>query len=176
MMLNKNTIHSVSEPLETLGITHERPEETSPDAQRAVNVLAVSPHEDDHVSLRGILSHSSWQLCTARLWREAQAHLASRRFSVVVAEAELPDADWRRVLADLSKASDSPVLVVSSRAADERLWAEVLNLGAYDLLVKPFDPTEVSRVVGLAWLNWKHAMEAARKPLRHPDLALASGM
>jgi DNA-binding response OmpR family regulator len=76
----------------------------------------------------------------------------------------------------LSKLPDSPVLIVSSRTADERLWAEVLNLGAYDVLVKPFDPTEVSRVVGLAWLNWKHAFEARRKPCRQPGLALASGM
>jgi DNA-binding response OmpR family regulator len=46
----------------------------------------------------------------------------------------------------------------------------VLNLGAYDLLMKPFDLTEVFRVVSLAWRHWKndcermHAMlpEAAR--------------
>jgi hypothetical protein len=39
---------------------------------------------------------------------------------------------------------------VSSRVADDRLWAEVLNLGGYDLLTNPFAPAEVSRVVDLA--------------------------
>jgi DNA-binding NtrC family response regulator len=43
---------------------------------------------------------------------------------------------------------------VTSRAADERLWAEALNLGAYDVLAKPFDPTEVCRIVSLAWMHW----------------------
>jgi DNA-binding response OmpR family regulator len=34
--------------------------------------------------------------------------------------------------------------------ADERLWAEVLNLGAYDLLAKPFDVREVLHAVTTA--------------------------
>jgi FixJ family two-component response regulator len=37
-----------------------------------------------------------------------------------------------------------------SRHADERLWAEVLNLGGYDLLAKPLEGDEVSRVVEMA--------------------------
>jgi DNA-binding response OmpR family regulator len=41
-------------------------------------------------------------------------------------------------------------LIVTDRAADEALWAEVLNLGGFDVLAQPFDPTEVSRVVASA--------------------------
>jgi DNA-binding response OmpR family regulator len=48
---------------------------------------------------------------------------------------------------------------VTSRVADDSLWAEVLNLGAYDLLMKPFDLTEVFRVVSLAWRHWKNDCE-----------------
>ena len=42
-------------------------------------------------------------------------------------------------------------MIVTSRLADDRLWAEVLNLGGYDVLAKPFDASEVARVVGTAW-------------------------
>jgi DNA-binding response OmpR family regulator len=45
-------------------------------------------------------------------------------------------------------------MVVASRLADERLWAEVLNLGGYDLLVKPFNSIEVIRSMSLAWQRW----------------------
>ena len=38
--------------------------------------------------------------------------------------------------------------------ADERLWAEALNLGAYDVLAKPFGRTEAMRVVAAAWRAW----------------------
>ena len=44
-------------------------------------------------------------------------------------------------------------------ATVERLWAEALNLGAYDVLAKPYDPTEVVRSVSLAWLQWTSRRE-----------------
>ncbi len=43
-----------------------------------------------------------------------------------------------------------PPLIVSSCLADDRLWVEVLDLGGYDLLMKPFTPVEVMRVVEMA--------------------------
>jgi hypothetical protein len=44
---------------------------------------------------------------------------------------------------------------VFSRLADEYLWAEVLQLGGYDVLLKPFEEEEVARVALAAWLSWK---------------------
>ena len=43
-----------------------------------------------------------------------------------------------------------PLQIVTSRLANDRLWAEALNLGAYDVLPRPFDPAEVLRSVGMA--------------------------
>jgi len=56
---------------------------------------------------------------------------------------------------------DQPELIVTSRLADDRLWAEALNLGAYDVLAKPFNRDEVLRSLSLAWLSWhrKHATD-----------------
>jgi DNA-binding response OmpR family regulator len=48
-----------------------------------------------------------------------------------------------------------PLLVVTSRVADDRLWSEVLNLGGYDVLAKPLNTKEVFHVAGLAWMSWK---------------------
>jgi len=45
-------------------------------------------------------------------------------------------------------------LIVTSRLADECLWAEALNIGAYDVLAKPFDRNEVRRSESLACLHW----------------------
>jgi hypothetical protein len=52
-------------------------------------------------------------------------------------------------------------MIVTSRLADERLWAEVLNLGGYHLLAKPFDASEVVRVVGTAWPGSGKTSEAS---------------
>ena len=48
-------------------------------------------------------------------------------------------------------------LVVTARLADDQLWAQALNLGAYDVLAKPFDEQEVIRTLSLAWIHWAHS-------------------
>lgn len=131
--------------------------------ERVVTVLVISPYEEDHIALRNIFSHSNWILRTARTWREAQDGLATDTAPVVVSEACLPDADWQDVFTGLESAPGRPLLVVTSRLADERLWGEVLNLGGYDVLMKPFDHTEVVRVLGLAWLNWRNSRDTAER-------------
>jgi DNA-binding NtrC family response regulator len=81
---------------------------------------------------------------------------------VVITDRRLTDgASWKDVLRSLDRHLNRPQLIVADRLADEALWAEVLNLGGYDLLVSPFDPTELYRVVTLAWEF--RAREIARK-------------
>jgi hypothetical protein len=41
-------------------------------------------------------------------------------------------------------------MLVVSRHADERLWAEVLNLGGVDVLVLAFDRDELRRALASA--------------------------
>ena len=57
----------------------------------------------------------------------------------------------------------SPFFIVTSRLADERLWVEALNVGAYDVLVKPFDVTELKRVLNSAWCEWRERHEGSTK-------------
>lgn len=151
-------------PFEPVAHPHPLSEvEVYPHPERIVSVLAVSPFEDDHVVLGNIFSHSKWHISGVRCWREALDHLSRHRAAVVVCERDLPDSDWKQVLAELGSMPDSPLLIVTSRWADDYLWAEVLNLGGYDVLMKPFDQTEVVRVVSLAWLNWKNNRDRARR-------------
>jgi FixJ family two-component response regulator len=72
------------------------------------------------------------------------------------------------MLEHISLLPDPPLLIVTSRLADARLWAEALNLGAYDVLAKPFDATQVIRIVGLAWQHWleRHKFHANRTKQR----------
>jgi DNA-binding response OmpR family regulator len=48
----------------------------------------------------------------------------------------------------------SPLLIVTSPANDHGLWAELLSLGGYDVLIKPFQTDEVLRVLGVALDFW----------------------
>ena len=144
---------------------------------KVVTVLAISPYLSDHLVLGDILAHSSWRIRFARCWRDARGMLAEAPAPVIICESQLPDASWKLVQAELACQRHAPALIVTSRIADDLLWAEVLNLGGYDVLMKPFEQSEVFRVVGLAWLNWKENRERRRRlQATAPHLALAAGM
>jgi len=84
----------------------------------------------------------------------ALAALPKHQFEVIVCERDLKPGSWKDVLEQAVILPDPPPLIVTSRLADDRLWAEALNLGAYDVLVKPFDRAETMRVVDAACRAW----------------------
>ena len=135
-------------------------------SRRVVDVLLISPFDEDHQDLRDILKHSNWQQYDARTQGEAIEFLRKNPIPVVICESELPDGAWQDVLSQLGRMQCPPLLVVTSRKTDDRLWSEALNLGAYNVLAKPLNVKEVFHVVGLAWLSWKRRWERPQEHLR----------
>ncbi len=134
-----------------------------------VTVLAVLPDAGDQGLLRGICDRSQWKLLFARTLEEAQTALQNLGIGVVVCESCLTDGRcWKDLLSHTVAMQDPPPVIVTDRLADDSLWAEVLNLGGYDLLMKPLDEEEVRRVVGLAWLSWKDQFERRATPQKGP--------
>ena len=127
----------------------------APAPEKVVTVLAISDCAEDHRWLAGTFQKTNWKLLPVHTFREAKEILESNRVPVVLCESILPDGSWKNLLNYFAQSSDEPLLVVTSRHADDRLWAEVLNLGGYDVLSKPFDHSEVVRVISAAWLQWR---------------------
>jgi two-component system chemotaxis response regulator CheY len=69
---------------------------------------------------------------------------------VVLTDAALPDGDWQGVLQIVAEAGVDIEVVVCSRLGDHKLWIDVLEQGAYDVLVEPFECEEVRRIVEAA--------------------------
>jgi DNA-binding response OmpR family regulator len=134
-------------------------EDTQAVFQRPVSVLLISPFDEDHQRLAAILKPTNWQQHGVRTLREAFAFLRENVTPVVICEGELPDGAWQDVLCKLGRMQCPPALVVTSRTADDRLWSEALNLGAYDVLAKPLNTKEVVHVAGTAWMAWKRRWE-----------------
>jgi FixJ family two-component response regulator len=65
----------------------------------------------------------------------------------------MKDGTWRDILNQVLSGAEPTPVVVTSRLADEYLWAEVLNLGGWDVLAKPFHEQEVLHVLDSAWLH-----------------------
>ena len=135
----------------------------------AGKVLSVSPIGEDHAALERICKHAlcadgkkPWQLTRTHSLESALTALRLGEFFVVMCERDLGRCSWRDLLERLRGLAHPPFLVVTSRHADDYLWAEALNLGAYDVLAKPFYATEVVRVLNLACLRWL-------RECQHPD-------
>lgn len=114
-------------------------------------VLLISSDEEDHASVRSILAHSGLTLSFTRSFQEARAILRDGSIGVVISAGRSGDGyGWKDLLRELQDNAAATRLVVADRLADEALWAEVLNFGGYDLLLKPFNSTELFRVVDMA--------------------------
>lgn len=141
-----------------------------------IRILSVSPIGEDHTSLEQILNQShwadfTWNLSTSSDMESATMALKEYSISIVMCESHLPPGTWREVLSHISALNDPPLLIVTSRFADERFWAEALNMGAFDVLAKPFDTREVIRTITLAWQHWqeRHGLHRRRTKQRKKD-------
>jgi hypothetical protein len=115
-------------------------------------VIASIASPEDQASLQSTLAMPRWNIEFTRSLNALSQAVRTGSSGVVITGRHLMDgSSWKDVLAALDGHPNRPQLIVADRLADEALWAEVLNLGGYDLLVSPFDPSEVDRVVTLAW-------------------------
>ena len=119
-------------------------------ATEVLPLLLVTSDDRHEMSLRAILDGTSHAVCRVSNCNEALHVLDGLNPSVVLVEADLPTGDWRRLLDRVLYLQRSPEVIVFSRFADVRLWAEVLTLGGYDLLQVPFEDEEVRRTISLA--------------------------
>lgn len=119
-------------------------------------ILLVSPFEQDHVSLGQMFHRSAWKLSGALTCGEALSHMQKHVVPVVICERDQTDGIWTDFLEDAALATYPPAVIVASRLADERLWAEVLNMGGWDVLAKPFETKEVIHCVSSAWRQWDY--------------------
>lgn len=119
-----------------------------------ITVLHVGDAEDDCRSLRDIFWRTGWRLKTAATVCQGLLCLYRSAMPVVISHCDLPDGNWRILLKGTEALPCPPRIIVSSRLADDRLWAEVLNLGGHDVLTIPFAAREVRHVIAHAWSSW----------------------
>jgi DNA-binding response OmpR family regulator len=138
---------------------------------RTKSALLVSAVDEDHEFLGRVFSRQGWMLYTSRVLESAQAFLRYNPVPIVIAERDLPLGNWKDLLAAIQQLPNAPLLIVTARLADDYLWAEVLNLGGYDVLAKPFQMTELLWVLDNAW---RIAEDNRAQAPKRPDKALSA--
>ena len=108
-------------------------------------VLVVMPAQR-RLGLLPILEQSGMEVYVVGNFRDAQQKLADQSYDLLFVDAELPGVSWQHLVEFLCSSGKNCEVIVCSRCGDERLWAEVLQYGAYDLIPEPYDEREVARI------------------------------
>ena len=110
-------------------------------------ILFVSGRRDDAHHLTQMLHSLPVAIDHAGSLKHARAQLRRDDYNVILTEAALPDGSWLDALHLAREFPQELEVIVTDAHADARLWAEALNLGAYDLIAQPFYEPEVRRIL-----------------------------
>jgi DNA-binding response OmpR family regulator len=133
--------------------------------------MLVGEFGNDRLLLHDIFRNLGWRLLEVHRRREGMRHLGCSLVQVVVAERDSPHWNWKKILSDFRRLVRPPLLIVTSRLADDALWSEALNLGAHDVLAQPFDRDEVERAIASACRHFKFQPEFARPKVHAANVA-----
>lgn len=121
------------------------------EAARRVPVLGILPGAEQE-TLRDILGSSDCHdLTCVRSPGFVRAALLSKKPRLIITCDRFDGGQtWKHVLAEVARCASKPQIIVCSRLADDRLWGEVLNHGAFDLLELPFRRNDVLYAISFA--------------------------
>lgn len=116
-----------------------------------VTVVGVSGSAQIRRAIDALLTRAGWSCRHVENCEEALKTVKATGARVVVTDTDLSDGTWRDLVDAARQQADPPAVVVTSRHADEALWTDVIEHGAFDLVSVPGESGEFLRVVRLAF-------------------------
>lgn len=113
-------------------------------SKERTRVLVVDDEEIVRESLSGWLMNDGYTLDTAPDGPTAIEKLKQDRWSVMLVDLKMPGMDGLHVLETARKMQPDTAVVIMTAYATVETAVEAMKIGAYDYLVKPFDPEELS--------------------------------
>jgi len=107
-------------------------------------ILVVDDEEIVRESLSGWLANDGYTLATAEDGPTALDMLKRERWSILLVDLKMPGMDGLQVLETAKQMQPDLAVVIMTAYATVETAVEAMKHGAYDYLVKPFDPEELS--------------------------------
>jgi DNA-binding NtrC family response regulator len=143
-------------------------------------VLVVDDEEIVRESLGGWLEKDGYQVSSAPDGRSAVELFKAGKWNVVLVDLKMPGMDGLQVLEEARKLQPEAAVILMTAYATVDTAVTAMKLGAFDYLVKPFDPEELSilmqKVVAQQSLVRENAAlrKALKKEHRFRDLVSKS--
>jgi DNA-binding NtrC family response regulator len=113
----------------------------------AVRILVVDDEEIVRESLSGWLAMDGYTVEVAADGATAVQRLASPGWSILIVDLKMPGLDGLQVLEEAKKRDPRAAVVIMTAFATVDTAVNAMKLGAWDYIVKPFDPEELSLMI-----------------------------
>jgi DNA-binding NtrC family response regulator len=113
-------------------------------SKERTRILVVDDEEIVRESLSGWLAKDGYTLATAEDGPTALDMIKRERRSIMLVDLKMPGMDGLQVLETAKQMQPDLAVVVMTAYATVETAVEAMKNGAYDYLVKPFDPEELS--------------------------------
>jgi DNA-binding NtrC family response regulator len=107
-------------------------------------ILIVDDEEIVRESLGGWLEKDGYTIAAMPDGPSALAKLKAEPWSIMIVDLKMPGMDGLQVLEEAKKLQPDVAVVIMTAYATVDTAVSAMKLGAYDYLVKPFDPEELS--------------------------------
>jgi DNA-binding NtrC family response regulator len=107
-------------------------------------ILVVDDEEIVRESLGGWLEKDGYTVAAIPDGRTAIERLKSERWTIMIVDLKMPGMDGLQVLEEAKKLQPDVAVVIMTAYATVDTAVSAMKMGAYDYLVKPFDPEELS--------------------------------
>jgi DNA-binding NtrC family response regulator len=117
------------------------------DASRRTHILVVDDEEIVRESLAAWLEKDGYAVEMAENGERALERIGASTFQVLLADLKMPGMDGLQLLAEVKRRKPESVVVIMTAYATVDTAVSAMKDGAYDYLVKPFDPEELSQLL-----------------------------
>ena len=111
-------------------------------------ILVVDDEEIVRDSLARWLEEDGYRVDTAPDGEAALAKLAEQAYVILLVDLKMPGIDGLQVLAQARTMQPDAAVIIMTAYATVDTAVQAMKQGAYDYLVKPFEPEELSLMVG----------------------------
>ena len=145
-------------------------------SKERTRILIVDDEEIVRESLSAWLEKDGYTVGTAQDGPTAIAMLSRERWSIMLVDMKMPGMDGLQVLEQAKKIQPEAVAVIMTAYATVDTAVSAIKLGAYDYIVKPFDPEEltmmIDKIVGQQALARENAVlrKVLKREYRFRDL------
>jgi DNA-binding NtrC family response regulator len=112
--------------------------------ERTTRILVVDDEEIVRESLGGWLEKDGYTVACQPDGKSALERIKAEPWSIMVVDLKMPGMDGLQVLEEAKKVRPEIAVVIMTAYATVDTAVSAMKMGAYDYLVKPFDPEELS--------------------------------